>query len=604
VILCRRWSHRPLVCAEMAFLCVRNALLSLVASVAAVLAACPVAIAAPSAAARQGPRLTVFVRSPDTPAEQMDATVAAPVAQALAAVPEVSQIETESSDGGCTTIVSFAPAADPDAAVHRVVEALAAMQGRLPPDVDPPQVRAGDARVLPTFWVVLQSDTLDLAAVSAIARTIVSPGLARIAGVGDVRIIGGSEPRPTLWLDAAKLAPNGLTPGDVAQVVAEQAGKETKAGPGIRVPDELSQVALRTGADGTVVRVRDVGRLEMAAASRGFATLDDRAAIFLGISASQRGGRVLADDIGRALAGLARELPAGVKATLALSLSPQSLLFKLNPPSGASPELLRRVVDQVNQALREKMTPAPVAVIAFSDATGDGAQMLVQLPANSIAATAAAQARAILSRSLPAETRARVSPVTFDAGGSPVTFPVHIALTGPDAAVLWLWASSTMARLPDSVIDAGTEPPNSGEPRLRFNVDRKECERFAVKQADVAETIALVQGRSKRVRLAGGQILEIRLEGDKQHEPPELHVPKMRNSTGYWLSLTNVTTVEQAFEPTKLLRLNGRPCLLLTAAPSTDTPLDTATNEWFEAANAALREMKHSEGCRAIRLDR
>src|SRR5206468_1406651 len=152
---------------------------SLVALLAVGLAVRP-APAAPG----PGPAVSVVVRSNDIATEQMDGAVAAPLAEALAAVAQVDRIESESTDGACVTVISFAGGANPDVAFRRVRDVLAATQRKLPVGIDPPQVSAGDTRTLPRFWVAVRSDTLDRVAVTEIARSMVAPFLKRVHGVG------------------------------------------------------------------------------------------------------------------------------------------------------------------------------------------------------------------------------------------------------------------------------------------------------------------------------------------------------------------------------------------------------------------------------------
>src|SRR5207245_8553093 len=108
--------------------------------------------------------------------------------------------------------------------------------------------------------------------------------LKRIPGVADVLVFGERKYSMRLWLDPVRMAGRGLTAPDVVNVLAEQnvevaAGQvgQQPARPGqqyqvsVRAVGRLSEAAqfdniiLKTNADGTLVRLKDVGRAELGA---------------------------------------------------------------------------------------------------------------------------------------------------------------------------------------------------------------------------------------------------------------------------------------------------------------------------------------------------
>ncbi len=107
--------------------------------------------------------------------------------------------------------------------------------------------------------------------------------LARLPGVGDVRIFGAGDYTMRVWLDPAKVAARNLTAGDVVQAIGEQnvqvaAGKSASrrraAGPfqltmntqgRLLDAEQFGDDHHEDGRDGRVVRLRDVARIELAA---------------------------------------------------------------------------------------------------------------------------------------------------------------------------------------------------------------------------------------------------------------------------------------------------------------------------------------------------
>jgi multidrug efflux pump len=112
----------------------------------------------------------------------------------------------------------------------------------------------------------------------------VKDALSRIPGVGDAQTFGGGDYAMRLWLDPDKVAARGLTAGDVlravreqnVQVSAGQLGAEPmpngsdfltliNAKGRLESTEEFGNIVLKSGADGEVVRLSDVARIELAA---------------------------------------------------------------------------------------------------------------------------------------------------------------------------------------------------------------------------------------------------------------------------------------------------------------------------------------------------
>jgi multidrug efflux pump len=106
--------------------------------------------------------------------------------------------------------------------------------------------------------------------------------IARLPGVADANTLGGMDFTMRIWIDPDKLASRELTPGDVVRAIREQnvqvaAGSlgQQPAPPGtefqytltaqgrLKEASEFSSIVVRTGANGDVIRVGDVARVEL-----------------------------------------------------------------------------------------------------------------------------------------------------------------------------------------------------------------------------------------------------------------------------------------------------------------------------------------------------
>ena len=158
--------------------------------------------------------------------------------------------------------------------------------------------------------------------------------LARLDGVGDVRVFGARNYSMRIWLDPDKVAARNLTAGDVVQALR---GQNVQVASGVLnqppVPDqgafqlnvetlgrlkeakEFENIVVKTEPGGRVTRLRDIARIELGAqdyTANGY--LDRRPAVPLLIF-QQPGSNALAtaDRLLATMAELAKSFPSGLR---------------------------------------------------------------------------------------------------------------------------------------------------------------------------------------------------------------------------------------------------------------------------------------------------
>ena len=214
-------------------------------------------------------------------------TVATPLEEAINGVEDMTYLKSiAGSDGVLQMTVTFRPGTDADDAAVRVQNRVAQALARLPEDVRRQGVTT--QKQSPVFLMVVhlvstdgKYDTLYL---RNYMRLHVKDELARLPGVGDAQIFGGGDYAMRIWLDPDKVASRGLTAGDVVRAVREQniqvsagqLGAEPmpsgsdfltliNAKGRLSTTEEFGDIVLKSGADGEIVRLADVARLELAA---------------------------------------------------------------------------------------------------------------------------------------------------------------------------------------------------------------------------------------------------------------------------------------------------------------------------------------------------
>jgi multidrug efflux pump len=252
------------------------------------------------------PSVVVRTVYPGANPKEIAETVATPLEEAITGVEDMMYIKSVAgSDGVLQLTVTFRPGTDPDDATVKVQNRVSQALARLPEDVRRQGVTT--QKQSPVFLMVVhltsEDGRYDSLYLRNYMRLHVRDELARIDGVGDAQLFGGGDYAMRIWLDPDRVAARGLTAGDVlravreqnVQVSAGQLGAEPMAnGSDFLLPinargrlesvEEFGDIVLEAGADGEIVRLRDVARIELAAGDYTLrARLDGKNAAAIGI---------------------------------------------------------------------------------------------------------------------------------------------------------------------------------------------------------------------------------------------------------------------------------------------------------------------------------
>src|ERR1700731_4270704 len=242
------------------------------------------------------PQVVVHASYPGANPKVIADTVAAPLEQAIVGVEDMLYMSSTSTmDGALTLAVTFKIGADIDRAQVQVQNRVAQALPRLPEEVRSLGVNTVKASSNLTLVVNLTSPSgrYDSLYLRNYAVLNIKDVLARLPGMGDVQVFGGGDYSMRVWLDPQKLAARNLTAGDVVTAIREQnvqvAAGQLGAPPSPntefqialnaagRLTDEqqFRDIIIKTGADGQVVRLGDVARVELGAQAYGVRSLLD-----------------------------------------------------------------------------------------------------------------------------------------------------------------------------------------------------------------------------------------------------------------------------------------------------------------------------------------
>jgi HAE1 family hydrophobic/amphiphilic exporter-1 len=282
------------------------------------------------------PTITINAAYPGASPETIAETVAAPIEQAINGVEGMTYVSSHSTaDGRLLITATFALGADLDDAQVQVQNRIRTAEARLPEEVRRMgiSVQKSAGSFLLVVHMLSPGGRYDQTYISNYTTLNVRDRLARIEGVGDAQVFGARDYSMRIWLDPEKIASRGLSVNDVLaglrrqniQVAAGAVGGEpqpntsafefTVEAPGRLVEAEsFAEVVIATGADGALVRVADIGRVELGAADYSSAALlRGEAAVAIGIF--QRPGSnalATAEEVIHTMDELAEAFPEGL----------------------------------------------------------------------------------------------------------------------------------------------------------------------------------------------------------------------------------------------------------------------------------------------------
>ena len=266
----------------------------------------------------------------------VEAAVTTPLEEAINGAPGMRYIQSASTNDGAASIsVTFEPGRDLDLAAVDVQNRVQAALPRLPEEVRATGVTVTKSSTAIVFAVSFTSEHGEYSTtyISNYVDRYVRDELLRVPGVAEARIFNPRTYAMRLWLDPDKLAARRLTAGDVVNALRDQnveiaagsLGREPAlAGQALqisvhaegRLPDvaAFERMVVKTGNDGTLVQVKDIGRVELGAEDYGVALrVDGQDAIGLGVFQLPDANAL---DVERgckaALARLAKTFPPGL----------------------------------------------------------------------------------------------------------------------------------------------------------------------------------------------------------------------------------------------------------------------------------------------------
>jgi multidrug efflux pump len=281
---------------------------------------------------------TVVVRAvyPGANPKTISETVAAPLEQAINGVEDsLYMFSQATSDGVMTLTITFKLGTNLDNAQVQVQNRVAQAQPKLPEEVR--RLGVTTTKTSPDLLMVVHlfspDSRYDDIYVRNYATLQVRDVLARLEGVGQVRIFGSGDYAMRIWLDPNKVAAKGLTASEVVAAIREQNVQVAAGGVGqqpssrpvdtellinakgrLNTEEEFGAIVIKNGAHGEQVQLRDVARIELGASEYALRSLlNNKPAVALPIAQLPGSNAIATSDAVRAtMAELKKNFPEGL----------------------------------------------------------------------------------------------------------------------------------------------------------------------------------------------------------------------------------------------------------------------------------------------------
>lgn len=274
------------------------------------------------------PLIQVRTSYPGANAAVVEAEVTEILEASINSASGIKALTSTSRDGFSSINIEFETGMDLEAAANEVRDRVSRVRRRLPDDVDEPTVYKSDSDNDPILMLSLVSDKLDPMEVSEIANNQVKERLQTISGVSEVAIWGEKRPTVRLWIDPVRMQALGVSGAEMSAALKKGnlelpsgtiEGSETTLS--IRTlgrildPKAFENIAVKTAADGIVIRISDVADVhyEPKDTRTGFRR-NGKNSITLALMAQPGSNHVeIANEFYKRVEDIRREIPEGVQ---------------------------------------------------------------------------------------------------------------------------------------------------------------------------------------------------------------------------------------------------------------------------------------------------
>lgn len=276
------------------------------------------------------PTVSVTTTYPGAAARIIESQVTQVLEDSISGIEGIDVIESQSRQESSRITVRFNLDVNPDVAASDVRDRVARVRSRLPDEIDEPVIAKVEADAQPVMYLAFRSDSMSQLDLTDYVSRYVLDRFKILPGVADIQIFGERKYAMRIYVDRTRLAAYGLTVQDVETALSQQ-NVEIPSGriessdrefsvlsrTGLQTPQEFGNIVVKV-ADGALVRMRDVAKVELGAADeRKQSRYDSGPAVAIGVIKQATANPLeVSQGVRNALPEIQATLPEGVTVLL------------------------------------------------------------------------------------------------------------------------------------------------------------------------------------------------------------------------------------------------------------------------------------------------
>lgn len=224
------------------------------------------------------PVVSIDTRYQGAAASVVETRITQLIEDRIAGIEGIKNITSQSEDGRSRVTVEFDISRNIDNAANDVRDRVSGVLNELPIEADPPDIQKANADDEVIIWLNLQGEGMNIIELTDYASRYVEDRFSSLDGVARVRIGGAQDIAMRIWVDRNKLAARQLTVEDIEKALRSE-NVELPAGTiesvnkdftvrierSYNTAEDFRALVIAHGADGYLVRLSDVARVEVAA---------------------------------------------------------------------------------------------------------------------------------------------------------------------------------------------------------------------------------------------------------------------------------------------------------------------------------------------------
>jgi cobalt-zinc-cadmium resistance protein CzcA len=277
-------------------------------------------------------QVQILTAAPSLAPLEIERQITFPVETAMSGLPHIEEVRSVSKFGLSAVTLVFDDSVDIYFARQLTLERLAMAREQIPPNIGSPEmgpISTGLGEIYQYELLSVKEGEYDATALRTIQDWNVRRRLLGAPGVTEVNSFGGLEKQYQARIDPVRLQAYNLGLRDVFEAVARnnanvggayiEKGAEQYLLRGIGLVgslDDIGNIVVKTGKDGTPVYVRDLGEVVIGATIRqGAVTSDGKGEIVAGIAMMLKGenSRMVAARVKERIEEIKKTLPRGVE---------------------------------------------------------------------------------------------------------------------------------------------------------------------------------------------------------------------------------------------------------------------------------------------------